>query len=62
MDSTFQLQIIAIFMGIIGVAMPALMAIVGFVYVNRMNERIDNLAGEVDDLWNKMTPTKGISD
>lgn len=51
-DITLQLQIIAIFMGIIGVALPALIAIVSFVYVNRINERIDNLADEIDDLWN----------
>ncbi len=51
MEVTLQLQIIAIFMGVIGVALPALIAIVAFVYVRQINERIDNLAADVDDLW-----------
>ena len=51
MDVTLHLQIIAIFMGIIGVALPALIAIVAFVYVRQMSERIDNLAEDVDELW-----------
>ena len=38
-------------MGIIGVALPALIAIVAFVYVRQMSERIDNLAEDVDELW-----------
>lgn len=55
MDITTQLQIIAIFMGVIGIALPALIAIVAFVYVNRINERIDNLAGDVDELWDRIS-------
>ena len=51
MDVTLQLQIISIFMAIIGVALPALIAIVGFVYIRSLNERIDNLSDEVDQLW-----------
>ena len=38
-DINPQLQIISIFMGVIGVALPALIAIVAFAYVRRLNER-----------------------
>ena len=59
MDVTIQLQIIAILMGVIGVALPALIAIIAFSYLNRINERIDNLAGDVDDLWNRISESDG---
>ena len=55
MDITIQLQIIAIFMGIIGVALPAFIAIIAYVYVNKINERTDNIAGDVDDLWDQIS-------
>lgn len=55
MDVTLQLQIISIFMGIIGVALPAFIAIVGYVYVRSLNERIDNLSGQVDELWDNVS-------
>ncbi len=58
MDVTFQLQIISIFMAIIGVALPALIAIVGFVYVRSLNERIDNLSDQIDQLWDHLSGSK----
>lgn len=58
MDVTLQLQIISIFMGIIGVALPALIAIVGFVYIRSFNERMDNLSDQVDQLWEGLSETK----
>ena len=58
MDVTLQLQIISIFMGIIGVALPALIAIVGFVYIRSFNERMDNLSDQVDQLWEGLSESK----
>ena len=58
MDVTLQLQIISIFMAIIGVALPALIAIVGFVYVRSLNERIDNLSDQIDQLWDHVSGPK----
>ncbi len=55
MEVTLQLQIISIFMAIIGVALPALIAIVGFVYVRSLNERMDNLSDQVDELWDRVS-------
>ena len=55
MDVTLQLQIISIFMAIVGVALPALIAIVGYVYVRSLNERIDNLSDQVDELWDRVS-------
>ena len=48
MNIALYLQIISILMAVIAVALPALIAIVGFVYVRRMTERIDNIAAEVN--------------
>lgn len=39
MEIGLYLQIISILMAVIGVAVPALIAIVGFVFVRSMNER-----------------------
>ncbi len=57
----FQLQIISILMAVIGVALPSLIAIAGFVYVRRITERMDNLSDQanelrdhVDRLWNRV--------
>lgn len=49
MNTALYLQIISILMAVIAVALPALIAIVGFVYVRRMTERIDNIAAEVNN-------------
>lgn len=49
------LQIISIFMAIVAVALPALIAIVGYVYIRRFTERIDNISDEVDQLWDLRT-------
>lgn len=43
-------------MAIIGVAVPALIAIVGFVFVRNLNERIDDISDEVDQLWVEVNP------
>ena len=51
MNTALYLQIISILMAVIAVALPALIAIVGFVYVRRMTERIGNIAAEVNELW-----------
>lgn len=53
MDIGLYLQIISILMAVIGIAVPALIAIVGFVFVRSMNERIDNLSDQVDQLWDQ---------
>ena len=53
MEIGLYLQIISILMAVIGVAVPALIAIVGFVFVRSMNERIDNLSDQVDQLWDQ---------
>ena len=34
--------------------MPAFIAIEAFVHVRRINERIDNVADEVDELWDRL--------
>ncbi len=56
-----QLQIISILMAVIGVALPSLIAIAGFVYVRRITERMDNLSDQteelkdhIDRLWNRV--------
>ena len=56
MEIGLYLQIISILMAIIGVAVPALIAIVGFVFVRNLNERIDNLSDQVDQLWDRINP------
>lgn len=60
MDVTLQLQIISILMGIIGVALPALIAIVGFVYIRSFNERMDNLSDQIDQLWEGLSKVRRI--
>ena len=61
MNIELQLQIISILMAVIGVALPSLIAIAGFVYVRRITERMDNLSdqanqlrAQVDRLWNRV--------
>ena len=51
MEIGLYLQVISILMAIIGVAVPALIAIVGIVFVRNFNERIDDLSDQVDQLW-----------
>ena len=51
------LQIVSILMAIIGIAVPALIAIVGFVFVRNLNERIDELSDQVDQLWVQVNPS-----
>lgn len=45
------LQVVSILMGVIAVALPALIAGVGIVYIRRINERLDIISDEVDQLW-----------
>ena len=61
MNIELQLQIISILMAVIGVALPSLIAIAGFVYVRRITERMDNLSdqtnqlrAQVDRLWDRV--------
>lgn len=54
MNIALYLQIISILMAVIAVALRALIATVGFVYVRRMTERIDNIATEVNELWDRV--------
>lgn len=49
------LQIISILIALIAVAIPVIIVLVGFVYIRQLRERIDNLSGEVDELWSKLT-------
>ncbi len=48
---SLYLQIISIFMAIVAVALPALIAIVGYVYIRGFTEKIDNISADVDQLW-----------
>lgn len=54
MNITLYLQIISILMAVTGVALPALIAIVGYVYIRNFTERIDNVADQVDQLWDRV--------
>ncbi len=54
MDNSLYLQVISIFMGVIALAVPRCIAFIGSVYYKRITERIDNLADDVDQLWNRM--------
>ena len=45
------LQIISILIGLVAVLIPTLIAVVGFVYIRRFTERLDNLSNEIDKLW-----------
>ena len=58
MDVALQLQIISISMANVGVALPALIGIVGFLYVRSLNERIDNLSDQIDELWDHVSGSK----
>ncbi len=58
MNIEFHLQIISIFMGVIAVALPALIAIVGFVYIRNIREKVDDISGQVDELWDRMNESR----
>lgn len=59
MDTELQLQILSIviaaFVAIAGALIPVLIAIVGFVYIRRFEERMTNISDEVDMLWDRLT-------
>jgi len=42
-------------MAVIAVALPALIAIVGYVYIGKITERIDNIADDIDELWGRVS-------
>ena len=54
MDTSLYLQIISIFMAVIAVALPSLIAIVGYVYIRTFTERMDNISDSVDQLWDRV--------
>ena len=54
MDTSLYLQIISIFMAVIAVAIPSLIAIVGYVYIRTFTERMDNISDSVDQLWDRV--------
>ena len=54
MNIELHLQIISIFMAVIAVALPALIAIIGFVYIRNIREKVDDISGQVDELWDRM--------
>ena len=45
------LQIISILIGLVAVLIATLIAVVGFVYIRRFTERLDNLSNDIDKLW-----------
>ena len=47
---SLYLQIISILMAVIAVALPTLIAVVGFIYLRSISERIDNISDQVDQL------------
>ena len=50
---TFELflQIVTLFIAVIAVALPALIALAGYVYIKRFAEQLDNLSDQVDQIW-----------
>ena len=59
MDVDSYLQVISIFVAIVAVALPILITMLAFVYVKRVEEKIDNLSSDVDTLWDRL---EGIHD
>ena len=57
-DISLYLQIISILMAVTAVALPALIAVVGFIYLRRISERIDNISDQVDQLWDRVRDNK----
>ena len=62
MDTSLYLQIISIFMAVIAVAIPSLIAIVGYVYIRTFSERMDNISDSVDQLWDRVKEISPKSD
>ena len=58
MNIELHLQVISILMAVIAVALPALIAIVGFVYLRNIREKIDNVSALVDELWERMNASR----
>ena len=55
---SLYLQIISILMAVIAVALPTLIAVVGFIYLRSISERIDNISDQVDQLWDRVRDNK----
>ena len=62
MNTSLYLQIISIFMAVIAVAIPSLIAIVGYVYIRTSTERMDNISDSVDQLWDRVKEISPKSD
>ncbi len=54
MNIELQLQIISILMAVVAAALSGLITIVGFVYLRNFREKIDEISGQVDELWDRM--------
>ena len=54
MNTALYLQIVSILIGVVAVALPILITVVAFVYVRRLNERVDHLSDEIDQLWRRV--------
>ncbi len=50
MNFELFLQIIAIFVAVIAVALPAVIVLGGYIYIKRFEDRIDNLSDQVDQI------------
>lgn len=54
MNTALYLQIVSILIGVVAIALPILITVVAFVYVRRLNERVDHLSDEIDQLWRRV--------
>ena len=54
MSPDVYLQVVSILMAIIAVLVPIGITAVAFVYIRQITERLDNLSGEVDKLWDRL--------
>ena len=48
------LQIISMLIGVVAVALPLFIVTLGFVYIKRTERKIDNVSGDVSELWDKI--------
>lgn len=59
MEFELFVQIISIFIAVIAVALPALIAVGGYLYLKRFEDRIDNLSDQVDQIWDRINKLEG---
>ena len=62
MSLEIYLQVISILIGLVAVLIPTLIAVVGFVYIRRFTERLDNLSNEIDKLWDAQAERSNSSE